>query len=295
MRKTTLTAAVLTAVLLGGCGAPPPGGASELQGAASASRLPSSAAETVRFELDSDRRSDSVSADDGTLLASYTYTIPVLRAVTESGTVLETAATQAQQRALDAADAFNAELASWVENMNFPEIFDWARSDYQMLDGDVEWTGYYSEEFTYTFWRTERLISVTGDYYSYTGGAHPNSTLVSWNFDLETGRFLHVTALGEDTEGFQAAVTEELIRQADRRAMDEDCAPTEMYWENYRDILSRWPDYAVTFSNSGMTVSYPAYELAAYALGPQVFELDMDFLEPYLSADGRELLGLPPV
>ena len=184
MRKTTLTAAVLTALLLGGCGAPPPGGASDPQGAASASRLPSSAAETVRFELDSDRRSDSVSADDGTLLASYTYTIPVLRAV---------------------------------------------------------------------------------------------------------------TALGEDTEGFQAAVTEELIRQADRRAMDEDCAPTEMYWENYRDILSRWPDYAVTFSDSGMTVSYPAYELAAYALGPQVFELDLDFLEPYLSADGRELLGLPPV
>ena len=110
---------------------------------------------------------------------------------------------------------------------------------------------------------------------------------------MQTGRFLHPTALGEDSEKFQAAVTEEIIRQADARAAEEGFeTPTALYWKDYQDIAAQWPDYAVTFSDEGMTVVFSAYGMANYAAGEQTFVLDWDFLEPYLSEDGRLLLNI---
>lgn len=303
MRKRTFLAAVLTAALLTGCGTAAPGGsaAPALSGEppemGSANRTPVPAAEVFRFELDSRHESDRLTAEDGTELASYSYVLPVLRVEKEDGTALESALTEGQQRALDAADTFNSEMEDWAESVGFPETLEWAEDDYELRLADgLDWHApySYSEEFTYTFWRTDRLLSIAGNYYSYTGGAHPNSVYLSWLFDLKTGRFLHATALGGDAEGFQQAVTEELIRQTDRRAIEEDCAPTELYWENYQEILAEWPYAAVTFSGEGMTVTFSPYELAPYAAGEQVYSLSMDFLEPYLSADGRELLGLAP-
>ena len=57
------------------------------------------------------------------------------------------------------------------------------------------------------------MISVSGIYYSYTGGAHPNTWLLGWNYDLETGEFFSPEVLSEGTE-LQDAVTSEIIRQA---------------------------------------------------------------------------------
>ncbi len=88
-------------------------------------------------------------------------------------------------------------------------------------------------------------------------------------------------------------MTEEIIRQADARATENGFAsPTEMYWEDYQSIAAQWPDYAVTFSDEGMTVVFSAYGMASYAAGEQTFVLDRDFLEPYLSEDGRLLLNI---
>lgn len=41
-----------------------------------------------------------------------------------------------------------------------------------------------SEELTYTCYRTGTLISISADYYSYLGGAHPNTVYFAWNYDL---------------------------------------------------------------------------------------------------------------
>ena len=41
-----------------------------------------------------------------------------------------------------------------------------------------------------------------------------------------------------------------------------------------------------------MVVIFSSYELAPYAAGPQIFRVSYEWLEPYLSAHGRALLGL---
>jgi hypothetical protein len=290
---------VLTMALLTGCAAAPDAAASAPPGTAvsafgAANVVSASQTETLSFALVSDQRGDTRLADDGTELAAYSYTIPVLQATTQDGEVLRSAATAEEKDALIVADAFNENFTNWLQSTDFSEIFSLAQADYADSQGSgQDWVSYYNEEFTYTSWRTDRLISIAGEYYSYTGGAHPNTVQLGWNFDLQTGRFLHPTALGADSELFQTLVTSAIIGLADQRAAAEGIPPDEMYWENYRDIAQQWPEYAVSFSQAGMTVIFPAYELAGYAAGPQEFVLDFAFLRPYLSEDGMALLALP--
>ncbi len=87
-------------------------------------------------------------------------------------------------------------------------------------------------------------------------------------------------------------MTEELIRQAEVRAERADTEPQRYYWEDYEEILSNWASYAVSFDAEGMTVSFSPYELASYAAGAQTFQVDYSLLEPLLSEEGAELLGL---
>ena len=56
--------------------------------------------------------------------------------------------------------------------------------------------------------------------------------------------------------------------------------------------MAEWSSYAVSFDETGMTVGFSPYELAAYAAGPQVFHLAYETLLPHLGQHGRALLGL---
>lgn len=296
MRKPTM-ALLSLALLLNGCGGtasqpPASGGPPAAMSDTSTMLSAAPAAEILHFQLD--RKSRSMDWEtEGVLLARYVYGIPELQVVTADGVVLEEATTQTQRQALEIAATFNTQFTDWVESVEFDKLGQWAEEAYEMRRAEgLDWAGFYEEEFTYNSWRTGRLISIAGQWYSYTGGAHPNTMLLGWNYDLEAGRFLHATSLGADPEALQIAVTEEIIRQAEARAAEQGVPADSLYWEEYRDIAAQWADYAVTFSDGGMTVSFSAYEMAAYAAGPQVFEISFEMLAPYLSDDGMELLGL---
>lgn len=299
MRKPMM-ALLSLALLLNGCGGtasqpPASGGPPAAMSDTSTMLSAAPAAEILHFQLDRKSVSEDWKQDaaDDVLLARYFYAIPTLQVVTEDGAVLEEATTQIQRQALEIAATFNTQFTDWVESVEFDKLGQWAEEAYEMRRAEgLDWAGFYEEEFTYGTWRTDRLISVAGQWYSYTGGAHPNTMLLGWNYDLEAGRFLHATSLGADPEALQIAVTEEIIRQAEARAAEQGVPADSLYWEEYQDIAAQWADYAVSFSDGGMTVSFSAYEMAAYAAGPQVFEISFDMLAPYLSDDGMELLGL---
>ena len=85
---------------------------------------------------------------------------------------------------------------------------------------------------------------------------------------------------------------EELIRQADERAVEYGVEPQSFYWEDYRDILANWSSYAVFFDKRGMVIAFSPYELASYAAGTQSFRFSYDWLLPHLSEHGRQVLEL---
>ena len=236
---------------------------------------------------------DSAVDGDGTSLATCRVHMPVLTARRADGTAIETAETEAEARALAAAETFNAQFAAWTLDEEFQELADLAREERAWRqESGIDWGPAFFTEMTSETYQTDRLVGVTGDYYSYTGGAHPNTVLMAWNFDLETGAFFVPEQLAGDGEAFSKAVSEEIVRQIGETAAEYDLTAAEMFWENYEEIATGWSSYAVSFDETGMSVGFSPYELAAYAAGPQVFHLSYDLLAPHLSDYGRAVLGL---
>lgn len=260
---------------------------------------PPAAVEEVQEEppcsltLDMVEWEDSVQGDDGTELAQYRFSLPRLTARRSDGTAIETAETEAETRALTAAETFNSQFAVWSNEAPLQELAEMARAEWAWRqEEEIPWAAAFTEEMACQVYQTERLVSVAGTYYSYTGGAHPNTVLTAYNFDLERGDFLTPEQLAEDSEAFSQAVYEEILRQTNQWAAENGMEAGDLFWENYREIAADWSSYAVSFDETGMTVAFSPYELAAYAAGSQIFHMDYDFLAPLLSGEGRALLGL---
>ncbi len=198
-----------------------------------------------------------------------------------------------ESAALAAADVFNSQFAAWTGGEEFRELTEMARWERAWREEEqLEWVSEFFTELDCQVYQTERMVSVAGTYYSYTGGAHPNTVLMAWNFDLESGEFFTPELLAEESGTFSLMVQEEIVRKIHAAAKDEGMAAEEMFWNNYEEIVAGWSSYAVSFDETGMTVAFSPYELAAYAAGPQIFQLSYEWISPYLSVHGREILGL---
>lgn len=249
------------------------------------------AAEILHFQVDTGVWADSASAEDGTLLAEYRFLLPELKVCRDDGAEVTEGETQAEREALAVAERFNEKFEKWAAAEEFPEFVNNAAADLELRrEYDGFWVPY-SLELDCSIYQTERIVSVSGMYYSNTGGAHPNTYLLGWNFDLDTGEFFDPKTMSDGT-ALMDHVTEELTAQARVRASEAGMQPEEMYWADYETILADWGSYAVSFNEAGMQVAFSPYELAAYAAGAQEFQISYEALAPHLNGRGRLMLGL---
>ena len=251
--------------------------------------LPDLPAEVIAFSVEMETYEETVRDEDGAALAECSYELPVLTARLADGSVLETVTTAGQERALAAAETFNGRFAQWKTNPS--TLAESAREDRAFRNESGLEPVAYTDNLSCTVYQTETLVSVSGNYSTYTGGAHPNSILMSWNFDLDAGEFFEPEILDEGGD-FREYVHLALVKQARETAAAAGMTPKDFYWEDYEDTLAEWSSYAVSFDETGMTVGFSPYELAAYAAGPQVFHLAYETLLPHLGQHGRALLGL---
>ena len=255
--------------------------------------LTEAAPERLSYQVEMEIYENTAVADDGTELVTCRFEYPVMTACWPNGTVLEEAQTSDEEQALAAVKAFNDQFGPATVETEFQEMAAMAQEDLSFRrEAGMEWAAPYTMELRYETYQTEQMISVWADYYSFTGGAHPNTVMLAWNFDLTTGQFFTPEVLAADGQTFSQAVQQELIRQSRLVAAEYELEAEEFFWSNYQDILSDWSSYAVSFNEDGMTVGFSPYELAAYAAGSQVYHLSYEQLMPYLSPHGLELLGL---
>lgn len=252
----------------------------------------------ITYEVETQIYEENACAEDGTLLAQFCFALPELQVFVD-GERIQIADTPEQEAALESAARFNNTFDEWLHDDSIREAVSWAEEHYRLDPGFFtgETAMYYSEELTYVPYRTGSLVSIAATYYSYLGGIHPNMVFISWNFDLNSGTFLSVPELAEDPHGFTIAVADLIEKKAAERLVEdgwieEDRPLSDAYWENYREIMECWSDYAVSFDETGMTVIFSAYELASYAAGAQSFVLTYEELDAYWSETGRQILGL---
>ena len=250
------------------------------------------APEKLTYSVTLETLEDTSEAGDGTVLIHRTYTLPVISVETADGTAVTEASTPAETEALTVAQTFNDQFRAWAASDGADEMAAGAEEDRAFrAESGLEWHPY-ELELDCSLYQTEELISVQAEYYSYTGGAHPNTVLLAWNYDLTTGQFLTPEQLAADGQAFSEAVRAELLRQSQETAADNDMAPEEYFWSNYEEILAGWSSYAVSFDETGMTVGFSPFELAAYAAGPQIYHLPYETFTGYLSIHGLAMLGL---
>lgn len=290
---------LLLALLLAGCGA----AAGPAEDIIPPEQLPHSPGAVLQepeqeveqalfFVVELDTISGKVATMDDIPLVEYSFQVPEMKVQQEDGATLIEGGTPKEEAAIAAAAAFNERFARWRAPDTIMSLVEPAEADLKFYQEEgLDWRDGYTYDMACTAYQTEGLVSISGTYYAYTGGAHPNTYLMGWNFDLKNGVFMGAEAL-VGREDLRGAVEEELLRQARERAEEEGSAPEEFFWPEYETILADWPSYAVTFDAEGMTVAFSPYELAAYAAGAQVFRVSYDLMRPYMDADGLELLGL---
>lgn len=288
---SAMIALLLVLSTLCGCAGPLPGYTGEpLTNVKSV--LPASlAADALSVEVSVESYEDIIRDEDGVVLAECAYVLPVMRVLLKDGSSLEEAASPEQEQALAAAETFNSYFPRSDWEASAQALAEDAKEDRVFREEAGLDPVAFTEELSCSVYRTGRLISVSGLYSTYTGGAHPNSILMSWNFDLDTGEFFEPEILDESGD-FRDFVQRELILQAREAAAEAGTAPEELYWEDYENTLAEWTSYTVSFDAEGMTVGFSPYELGSYALGAQVFRLPYETLRPYLGRHGRTLLGL---
>jgi len=248
--------------------------------------------ERVTYTVELSTLEDTLEAEDGTPLVHYSFQLPEMSVSRGDGSEILQAENEAEQEALAAAERFNSQFADWSDLGSLTALAAAAEEERSWREtSGGEWPGAYELALTCTIYWTEKMVSIAAEYYSYTGGAHPNTNLLAWNFDLTTGQFFTPAILAADGQDFLTAVRDEIVRQANI-PLEDGTIPAAGYWEDYEEIAADWSSYAVSFDETGMKVAFSPYEIACYAAGPQVFSLPYELLLPHLSDHGKVILEL---
>ena len=191
-------------------------------------------------------------AEDGTLMATAHYALPVLTASNAAGNKLETETITVRR--------VNSYFADWLsrEEEWFSELGASAEGLYSQLAGEPNnpWNEegyYYIDEMTPSFWSNGRLACVEMQGYSFTGGVHGYTTRAAAAFDLSDGRSVAVSDLSRDWSGLQQAVTRELLRQAGELVRENG---EGMLFDDYETTIADWSSRTILFGEGGMTVVF---------------------------------------
>ncbi len=184
---------------------------------------------------------------------------------------------------------------------NLKDYAETAKQDPAFTEPDKE-PGYrYSLETRASAARADELLfSIYEETYSYSGGAHPYTDYSGYTYDTKSGKRLDILDVVKDKDELIRTLTDELTRQypdiGDALVTGDESLENSVraYFED-----KELGGLDFTMGNSGMTVMFSAYELTAYAYGPEFVFLSYRehpelFKEQYLSgpADYMQVLGL---
>jgi hypothetical protein len=126
-----------------------------------------------------------------------------------------------------------------------------------------------------TVYSSPKTLTARFETYAYTGGAHPNSNQIFYNFDRDSGRLLNLNELVTDTTALMGIVEKEFRKQ------QKIAAQTNLEEEGYflRDGKFFLPT-SVGLTRQGLSFYYNPYEIAAYAVGP------IEVVVPYEKLNG---------
>jgi uncharacterized protein YecT (DUF1311 family) len=143
----------------------------------------------------------------------------------------------------------------------------------------------YSGEISYEVLRNDgAMFSVLFSYYTYAGGAHPNSNYTSFNFLLPDGASVEIG------EVFTNAGIERISKLAIASLKKDLIEPNDGGDTGW--IAKGAGPIGVNFENfilmpNELAIYFDAYQVAAYAVGPQEVHIPLSQLRAFMRPDPR--------
>ena len=236
-------------------------------------------------------------ADDGTVLLIEKYDLPQLELRTADGALYEPGAAATQSAAVAVRDAFNAEMERCYAAVlsNESELAQEARDHYGSDSMSFEYIYYEDELLGEVVYQTDGLISVLANAYAFYGGAHPNTSTLTWSFDLTTGEFLTLDALNAQSST-DSALGESLTHTLAMAVLEQIDAQglSEYYFEDYASyIFDLAANASFYFNDKGMTITFDPAVIAPYAASAQKFEIPYSRFYNALDSHTQSLLDVP--
>ena len=221
---------------------------------------------------------DSDSAEDGTLVAEYRYSVPKMVAKEKLSKV---------QRA--SVDAFNAEMEALVRNSldYYASLKETALADYEYFKATgIPWDHYYADALDYVEYRIgASAISLLFDEYTDTGGAHPTSGVLCKLYDIEGAAWLTAEELTDDLAAFKAVIAENILHDI------EATERSEQYYDDYRTTVEALDGVEYYFTDGGVFIYFQDYTLGPHAVGIQEFYIPAEIFSPALNERAHRVLG----
>lgn len=149
------------------------------------------------------------------------------------------------------------------EGQPVQEVYEYSKEEierFESMKSDIETASFpWSLDLDYKTYESQTIISYIVQGYEYTGGAHGNAFLKSFNYDKKTGKQIDVLDIvsSEDSLNVFAAL-------ADKELVVE-------YPEGSSGTPENW---SVWFAHDdGVTFIFAPYQIAPYAVGQQEFTI----------------------
>ncbi|GEM_PF-2538815 len=126
----------------------------------------------------------------------------------------------------------------------------------------------------------DKILSVAADFYEYSGGAHPNSSLSYRTFNLETGDIFQLSDIF--SPNFEEKLTEKIfekLRQRSEAKTNEELTEQGFFTENIKPINNFYLDKA------GIGFCFNAYEIAPYVVGAFLIYIPFSEIKPILKKE----------
>ncbi|SFG51144.1 RsiV family protein [Oribacterium sp. WCC10] len=173
----------------------------------------------------------------------------------------------------DAIQKFNDDTyASYQELMKQCEEFAKDDQDLAVRASD-DYSYYYSVEMNSRINRSDEVVfSIANSCYTFMGGPHPNTVFSGYNIDSKTGKVLKISDIVTDKDAFIDVLEKKLLEEYPdiKDGLIVDDLKTTL-----SDMYDGKDEMELEFSmyHDGIDISFSAYDLTAYAYGPEFVTL----------------------
>lgn len=151
----------------------------------------------------------------------------------------------------------------------------------EMIKDSESSPGFALDVSYHTTYADKNLISLLVWTYSYTGGAHGGSASTTFNYDLNSGRMLKLADLFQPNSAYLKTISAYCITSLTKELGDVDA---EWLRTGAGPKAENYKSWNVT--PDGLQFTFDAYQVAAYAFGPQEVIVPYSALKAVIKPDG---------